>query len=161
DPHIAVFAFIGVGKMSLMGIRHPLAVLVKFISPGIKLAGESTARGELPLRFGRQTLPGPFCESQRVLVCDVYNGIGLFPFEVAFRTEWVTPVSTRNVVPPLIVIIERDGVARRREDNGASNQVLRRRAREVLRARLTFSDRDVTGSANKLLKLRIRDVGRI
>src|SRR5262249_14933382 len=111
--------------------------------------------------FGRQTLPGPFCESQRVLVCDVYNGIGLFPFEVAFRTEWVTPVSTRNVVPPLIVIIERDGVARRREDNGASNQVLRRRAREVLRARLTFSDRDVTGSANKLLKLRIRDVGRI
>ena len=49
----------------------------------------------------------------------------------------------------------------RREDDGARDEVLRRRARKILGTRRALRDRHILGGLDELCKLRVGDLGRV
>ena len=66
------------------------------------------------------------------------------------------PVRTFDVAPPLIMIVERDLLIGRRENNSACYKVFSRRSRKFFLGGRPFRDRNVAGRLNKLLKLPVR-----
>src|SRR5436309_3272325 len=110
DAREPVLARVVVGKMPLVGVRHPLAPWLERVAPRIELPGETAARRELPLRFGRQALPGPRRIRLRVCVGDVHYRELILPRYRAPWTQGMTPVRALHVRPPLEVVIQRDGV---------------------------------------------------
>src|SRR5262245_4663988 len=50
-PDESIFSSVLVGKFSSPSIGHVFPVGLKFIAPGVALAGEATLRGKLPLCF--------------------------------------------------------------------------------------------------------------
>src|SRR5271170_6332590 len=100
--------------MSLMSVRHPLAVEAELISPDVWPACDSATRGELPFRLGRQSLARPVGIGHSVWVSDLDNRV--IALDVAARTRRMPPVRTGYVGPPLVVIVQRYGVVGRREN---------------------------------------------
>ena len=56
-PLVAVGLQVLPGELALPGVRHRLAVRDELVAPGEDRALEAAARGELPLRLGRSSLP--------------------------------------------------------------------------------------------------------
>src|SRR5207245_8774773 len=126
DSDITIFAGVVIGKVSLMGIGHPLAVGAKLVAPDEGLSTQSTARRELPFRFRRKPLTCPLGVCQRVFISDLHDGIGVLSLDVACRAFWMAPVRSAHIAPPLEVVVERYRVIGRRENDRAGNQVFGR-----------------------------------
>src|SRR5580765_4921493 len=70
---VAVIARVLVRKLPLPGVGHVPVLRHELIAPGIFRAIEPTARGEFPLRFGRQLLPRPAGVGLGVPVSDMHH----------------------------------------------------------------------------------------
>ena len=88
-----------------------LAAGTKVVAPGVQLAGEAAARGELPLGFGRQPLARPVRVGHRVVVGDVDDRVLLAPANRCCPGLRVAPVRAGLVAPPRLVVVERHGCA--------------------------------------------------
>src|SRR5215469_7292965 len=161
DPHIAVFPTIGFRKMALECVGHPFAVRPERRTPRKRLARKSAPGRRLPLGLSGQALSRPVRIGERILVCDVNNGILSPSFQIADRSFWMSPVRPFDVRPPLQIIVERNLVLRRRENDGARNQVLRRSSRIIFSPRLSLRDRDISGCSDEFGELIIGDVGSV
>src|SRR5262249_24271007 len=73
----------------------------------------------------------------------------------------MTPVRTRDVAPPLKVIIQRNGSLWRSKDHRAGHKVFRWGPGIFIRTGDSFSDRHVAGRGYKTLKVFIRDFSRV
>jgi hypothetical protein len=71
----------------------------------------------------------------------------------------MAPARALLVAPPLVVIIQRDRRRGGREDDGARNEVLGRRAGKFLGRRLALRHGDVSGRFHEPRELRVRDLG--
>jgi len=111
-----------------------------------------------PLGFCGQALSRPFCTRLRISVGDVNDGIIFFAFDVSAGSEWMPPVGSRHIAPPLEVVIERNRVIRRREQHRTGDQVFRRRTGEILGSRLALSDGHIGCSSNEFGELAVRNV---
>src|SRR5262249_56407926 len=78
DADERVVAGVAIRKMPLVRVGHRVAILLERVAPRIELPAQAAARGELPLRFCRQTLARPFHVGERILVRDVDDGELLF-----------------------------------------------------------------------------------
>jgi len=133
--NVSVFTDIGVGKMTLMGIRHPFAIWAKRVSPNERLAGLAAACRELPFRFGWQALASPIRVGDGVFVSDLNDGIIFFALNIGPWPSGMSPVSPFHVRPPLQMVIERHWMIWRGKDDTTSNKIFRKSARIILGAR--------------------------
>ena len=106
DAGEPIGARIVIGKVALVGVGHPAAILLQGIAPRKDLPCQAASRRELPLRFGRQPLAGPSCIGERVVVCDMHNRKSWLSHDRAFWTERMAPVCAVNVRPPLKIIVQ-------------------------------------------------------
>src|SRR5215475_15233122 len=70
----------------------------------------------------------------------------------------MAPVGSFHVRPPLKVVVEGDGMTRRRKNNGAGHQVLRRRPGKVFSSRGALRDGYVSGGLYEFAELGIRNI---
>src|SRR6516225_3321592 len=80
-----VLSRVGVRKMPLVRVSHPLSVRTEFISPHEGFSGLATSRREFPFRFGRQTFSSPLRVSHRIFIRHLYHRIILLPTNAALR----------------------------------------------------------------------------
>src|SRR4030095_1807427 len=80
-------------------------------------------------------------------------------FDVAFRSERMTPVCAFDVAPPLIMISEGNFVIGRRENDRARDQILCWRCWEFLLRRRAFGNRHVRCRSYELFELSVGDRG--
>src|SRR6516165_716254 len=144
-----VLSGVGVWKMPLVRVSHPLSVRTEFISPHEGLSGLATSRREFPFRFGGQTFSGPLRVCHRVFIRHLYHRIILLPTNAALRPLGMAPVGISHIGPPLEMIIERHRMTGRRKDDTASHQIFRWRSGKIFRARSTFRDSYIAGSFHK------------
>ena len=112
-----VFARIFHWKFSLPGVGHPFPVRPEFVSPDICFSRQTTARGKFEFRFGGQTFPGPFGVCFGVGIGDLDDGIFFLSLNIAIGPERMPPVCSRDVGPPLKIIVEWDLVIGRCKNN--------------------------------------------
>src|SRR3954451_1600834 len=87
-------------KETLPGICDRLALGIVSVRI-IVLTVAAAARGELPLRLGRNFASAPMRIGKRILVGNMYNGV-IFPARYrAAGAGRLMPVRTGNVLPPL------------------------------------------------------------
>src|SRR5690348_1232471 len=91
------------GELALPGVRHEAATRSEFIAPHEPRTLQPTARGVLPLGFGRQRLTGPAGVGFRVLERDVRDRMVLASVERTGRTLGPVPARAGDVGPPLSV----------------------------------------------------------
>jgi hypothetical protein len=89
------------------------------------------------------------------------DGMVFAALQVTAGTVRVAPVGPRNVRPPPEVRVQGDGAGRRREHDRARDEVLRRRAGEILRPRRSLGDRHVSRGLHELRELRVRHLRRV
>src|SRR4029078_8867274 len=85
----------------------------------------------------------------------------LLTFNIALRTEGVTPVRAFDVAPPLIMIVEWHFVIGRRENHCTCHEILLLCSREFFFCGSAFSNCDVIRRPNELLKLRVGNRSRV
>ena len=71
------------------------------------------------------------------------------------------PVRSRNIAPPLEVIVHFDWMIRRREHNRSGDEIPRRGAGKIFGPRLALRDRHIAGGTREFLELGIGDIGRV
>src|SRR6266542_2780389 len=131
-------------EFALPGIGHHLAVRRELVSPGVGRAFESSARGELPLGFGRQFLAPPSRIGFGVLKCDMHDRMPGHPLlQRTARPQRTSPTRARRVCPPVEVIAEVDAMRGLLKNNRTGHERFRIRARIVLRIQRTLGDRQV------------------
>src|ERR1700733_2865361 len=123
DSRVSILSSVFVRKMTLVSIGHPFAFGAELIAPDIWLTCKAAASSELPFSFRGKTLTCPFRVGKSVLIGDMNNGIVLLANDAALRTEWVTPICAGDVGPPLIVVVERNGMIWRSKDDRSCYQV--------------------------------------
>src|SRR5215475_9503773 len=99
-PAIAVLVRVVDGEDALPGIGDRLALGIERARP-IILAVATAARGELPLRLGRQLTPAPARVGQRILVGDVHDRMIVLARNRAAGPGRRAPVGARHVLEPL------------------------------------------------------------
>src|SRR5215831_10666519 len=87
------------------------------------------------------------------------NGIMSTVFDVALRSLRMAPVRSLHITPPLKMIVQSYRTVGRREDDRARYEILRRRARKILRPRRPLGDRHVLGRVHEARELLVRDLG--
>src|SRR5450755_366534 len=117
DPNVSVRSGVMVGKVTLVSVRHPLAVRAKLITPYERLPGQPAPRGELPLGFCGKSLLRPPGVGLCIRVGNMHDGEILLSAQIALRTKWVSPVGPLDVSPPLKLVIQRNRVVRRSEND--------------------------------------------
>src|SRR5690606_24783897 len=117
DARKSVSARVLIGKISLMGVGHPLAALSEVVTPGIEIPRKPAACRKLPLRFRGQPFPRPQRICLRIFIRNVHDRKPFFPFDRTCRTQWMAPVRTIDKRPPLKVVIEWDRLTGRRKDH--------------------------------------------
>src|SRR5262249_52452769 len=145
-------------KLSLVRVGHVFPTDTEFVAPDERLARAAAPRRELPFGFGRQTLTGPLRVSFGIFVSDVHHRIIVFALEVAPGPERMAPVCSRDIAPPLQVIVERNWMIGRRKNHGTGNQILRWCAREILGPRRALGHRYVIRRLHERGKFSIGDV---
>src|SRR5438128_1612144 len=95
--------------MSLKGVCHVLSGWLEGVAPDEGFAGEAATRGELPLRFGGETLAGPFGIGNCIVIGDVDDGIIFLSLNIAVGAAGMVPVRALDVGPPLHMVVERHG----------------------------------------------------
>src|SRR5262245_55654811 len=129
-------------KFALPGIGHHLAVRRELVSPGVDSAFEPSARGELPLGFGRQFLACPSRIGFGVLKCDMRDRMPGHPLlQRTALTQRTSPTRALRVRPPVEVIAEVDAMRGLLENNRTGHERFRIRSRIVLRIQRTLGDR--------------------
>ena len=109
------------GELALPGVRHPRVGLV---APRVRRALQAAARGELPLRLGRECRTGPRGVGHGVLVGDVHDRVACARVGVAARALRAAPGRARHVVPPPLPVVQGHRAARGTEDERAGDQHL-------------------------------------
>src|SRR5499433_3984675 len=99
-PYVAVLVGVVDGEDALPGIRDRLAVGIERARP-VVLAVATAARGEFPLRLGREFTPAPAHISERILVGDVYDRMIVLARDRAAGTGRLTPIGAGDILPPL------------------------------------------------------------
>jgi len=90
----------GQGKDTLPGVGDRPALGIERARP-VVLAVAATARGEFPLRFGRQLAPAPARIGERVLIGDMHDWMIVLAGDRAARTCRLAPLRAGDVLPPL------------------------------------------------------------
>src|SRR3954466_5504596 len=95
-----VFIAVEYREETLPGICDRLSMRIVSVRI-IVLTVAAAARGELPLRLGRNFASAPMRIGKRILVGNMYNGV-IFPARYrAAGAGRLMPVRTGNVLPPL------------------------------------------------------------
>src|SRR5208337_4241321 len=144
-----------VGKVSLVGVGHPFSVWPECIAPNEGFSGKSPASGEFPFSLRGQSLVGPFSIVFSSGVGPLHHGIVFFSFDGTIGSGGVAPVCALNITPPLKVIVQRDGVIGRSENDSARIQVLWRGTGKVFSRGSLFSDGYVAGGQDERGELAI------
>src|SRR5215470_19100497 len=110
--------------MSLVRIRHPLAIRTERIAPYERFTRSSATSRKFPLRFRRQTLSCPLCVGFGIEIRNMYNRIVVFTPDITLRSQRMPPVRTSYVTPPAEVVVERYRVIGRRKHHRSCKQVL-------------------------------------
>ena len=150
---VTVLAFIFVREISLPGIGAMLSAGRELVAPGEFGAVEAAARGELPLRFGRQVLARPFGVGERVRISDVHDRMIVQAVDVALRPVRMPPIRALQEPPPFAPIFQIDRMIRRREHQRAGIEHVRQRAGIAFWIGRNFGKGDVPGGADELLEL--------
>src|SRR5207249_12219043 len=88
-------------EVALERVRVPLPALALLrVAPAELLAGQPAAGGQLPLRLGRQPLPGPPRVLGRVLPRDLHHRVVLLPLQVGPLPLRPPPARPGHVPPP-------------------------------------------------------------
>src|SRR5271155_2073085 len=154
-----VVSCIGIREMPLMSVCHPLPARLEIVAPGIAFSRQPSTGSKLPLCFCGQSLAGPLRISQRVLECHFNDWIFLLAFEVALRPGGMAPVRSFYVGPPLVKIIKRNGMFRRRKHYGAGDQFSGWSTRKFFRCRFSLCYSYVTRRLDELGELLVGHVG--
>ncbi len=154
---MAVFGQVLPRKFALPGIGPVHAIRRQFRAPGVFAVAAIAARGELPLRFGRQGLAGPARVGLDIGVGDVHDRVVVAAFQRAVRTLRMPPVGTGDELPPLVMVAQVDAVRRRHEHHRGRTQHLRQRARVLRRIRWDLAERHVAGGFDEAPELRVGD----
>src|SRR5271169_2026523 len=133
NPRVPVVSGIGVGKMSLVCVGHPLSARPEFVAPRVALSRETSACRKFPLRFRGQTLPRPLGIGQGVRIGHLDDWIFFTTLEIGVRTFGVTPVRSFYIRPPFVRVVKRHGMSWRRKNRAAGVQIFGRSAGEILR----------------------------
>src|ERR1044071_8099066 len=144
------------GEASLPSVSHVLAGRRELLAPDELGSLESTARGELPYRLGRQLFSEPFGVGDGVLEGDVHDGMARALFDGALRSLGVAPIGAGNVAPPLEAIPEIHRTGGLAEDDGGGHEHLRLRAGIVGGIRRPLGDGDVARRLDESAKIVIR-----
>src|SRR5882672_1303555 len=105
---MTVFDQVLPGELALPGVGHVATTRRELVAPGVLGGVETTARCELPLGFGRQFLAGPCSVSLGILERNVHDRVLPKALQRTPRAARVTPVRTRHVAPPVVVIAQID-----------------------------------------------------
>src|SRR5215472_13208313 len=122
-PYVAVLVRVVDGEDALPGVRDRLARAIERARP-IVLAVATAARGEFPLRLGRELAPAPARVGERILVGDVYDGMIVLARNRTAGTCRLTPIRARDVLPPLRDPAAARDVSGLDEHHGAGNEQL-------------------------------------
>src|SRR5690349_17031996 len=87
-------------KWPLPIMAHILAARILLIAPAVELTVESAASSELPFRLGRQALFCPATIGLCVFPADVHDGVIFLADNIASRTRWVLPASSKHRLVP-------------------------------------------------------------
>src|SRR5258708_3995247 len=96
----AVLARVLHGEGALPDVAAMLPVGDEFVAPGVAPAFEPAAGAALPLRFGRQPLPGPTGVGLGVPPGDVNDGMVPVSPARSLRPLGPPPVPSRDLPPP-------------------------------------------------------------
>src|SRR6516225_7293293 len=99
-PYVAVLVGVVDGEDALPGVGDRLALGIEGARP-IVLAVATAARGEFPLRLGRERTPAPARIGERILVGDMHDGMIVLARDRAAGTSRLPPIGARDVLPPL------------------------------------------------------------
>src|SRR6266446_3032484 len=78
-----------------------LAARLELVAPGKRFLHEASAGGELPFRFGGQTLARPFRVSIGIVPRNLHNRVLPTPFDIGAWSFGMTPSRALNPAPPL------------------------------------------------------------
>src|SRR5271169_2899087 len=144
NPRVPVVSGIGVGKMSLVCVGHPLSARPEFVAPRVALSRETSACRKFPLRFRGQTLPRPLGIGQGVRIGHLDDWIFFTTLEIGVRTFGVTPVRSLYEGPPFVRVVKRHGMSWRRKNVATGVQIFEKNARKLLRGRSALRDGHIT-----------------
>jgi hypothetical protein len=119
---VSVLGEVFMGKAALPGVGEKAPFRIGGIAPGIGLAFESAARGELPFGFGRQFLAGPGRIGQRIFITDMNDRMTVAAGERAVRSFGMPPIRARPVFPPGETVAQADRPVRLLEHQRARHQ---------------------------------------
>ena len=142
-----------------VGLEFPVGL--DFVAPGVEVSGASTAGGEFPFGFGWKAFTGPFRVSFSVFVCNLNNGVVVFPVDGAIWSGGVSPVGTVNIGPPLEVVVEFNGAVSGAKDGRAGNEVFGIGTGEFFDRWGDFGDGDVSRGFDKCFVLSVGHFGGI
>src|SRR5262249_6147623 len=99
-PGVAVLVGVVDGEDALPAVGDRLALGIEGARP-IILAIATAARGEFPLRLGRQLTPAPARISERILVGAMHDGMIVLARNRTAGTGRLTPIGAGHVLEPL------------------------------------------------------------
>src|SRR5262249_15485697 len=122
-PYVAVLVGVVDGKDALPGVGDRLALGIERARP-VVLAAAAAARGEFPLRLGRELAPTPARIGERILVSDMHDGMIVLVFNRAAGPSRRAPVGARHVLEPLRDAAAARDIGGRDEHHRAGNEQL-------------------------------------
>jgi hypothetical protein len=151
---IAVLVRVVEGEDALPGIGDRLALGIESARP-VVLAVAPAARGEFPLRLGRQLAPAPTRIGERILVGDVHDGLIVLAVNRAARACRGAPIRARHVLEPLSDPAAACDIGRRNKHHGPRSEQLLRHAGMRRRIEPALRQRDVSRGRHEFPKLRV------
>src|SRR5215475_2559922 len=153
-PGVAVLVAVVDGEDALPAVGDRLALGIEGARP-IILAIATAARGEFPLRLGRQLTPAPARISERILVGDMHDGMIVLARNRTAGTGRLTPIGAGHVLEPL-----GDPAAARvscglDEDHRAGNEQLLGHAGMRCRVETALGQGHVSRRRHEFAKLRV------
>ncbi len=115
---VSIFRRIFIREVALEVVALRMVFVERFVAPDVLLAFQAAARRALPLGLGRQAFAGPFGIGDGVVPGNLYDGVVVPAVDGAARSFRVAPVGPGLPLPPLMHVVQRHRMVRRRENEG-------------------------------------------
>src|SRR5262249_45012287 len=153
-PGVAVLVRVVDGKDALPGIGHRLALGIEGARP-VVLAVATAARGEFPLRLGRELTPAPARVGQRILVGDMHGRMIVLACNRRAGPGGRAQMRARHVLPPLRDPAAAADIGGRDEHHGAGSEQLPGHAGMRCGVEPALGQRHVSRRRHELPELRV------
>src|SRR5262249_5423305 len=153
-PGLAVLVRVVAREDALPAVGDRLALGIEGTRP-VVLAVATAARGEFPLRLGREFTAAPARIGERILVGDMHDGMIVLARNGAAGTGWLTPIGARHVLEALRDAAAAGDIGGLDEDHRAGNEQLLGHAGMRCRVETALGQSHVSRRRDEFAKLRV------